>query len=521
MKKSLLFTLVWLVGCGGGSSSPFEISQEVGVLYVLAQGTEVYERPSLEAFSDFTPAAGTIVIPIQTQDSWTQVMHEDFVGWIYQSQLQAIAQIQEGYGLVYRLGSLYNAPGETSGRAARLAPGETVTISGTFTEQETLWYYGENHLGRKGFIDSRIVRLIEEDLYQDYRDALTYNNMEGLYSLYEENETIEWIEGRCQEEPYHLLSSWKHPGEISQIAFSPRGDLVLLVSQPGGVYAYNVYTQDLFQIWETSRPIARILFSPDGPIAKDLNRWEDKIYGWYNARRSLWNEITELGYFDDYVVLGNSDSSLRVYDKGLEEVKYEWRQGGRISVVDISRDFVISGNEEGEIFIYDLGTGTEARKWVLEGAIKKVRLLDDSREVLAWTHEGVFLLDVTNGRIIREWSEQFWFKDVVFSEGRGYIGAIGGKEGREVFLYDVDIPSEIGFWEYESAVTAIALEGEYLMIGTESELEMYDLETATSREFLEYEEGVVAIAFSPDGRYMLTGSKDTFGRLYVKPPFCL
>ena len=520
MKKFLLFTLLWLAGCGG--SSLVVISEEEGgVLYVLTQGTEVYERPSLDAVSDLTPAAGTIVIPIQTQDAWAQVMHEDFIGWIYQRQLRAVTRTQDGYGLVYPLGSLYNAPSEASGRVARLAPGETVTISGTFTDQGTLWYYGANSVGRRGFIDSRIVRLIEEDLYQDYQDALTYNNMEGLYSLYGENETIEWIEEQCQEEPYHLFSSWKHPGEISQIAFSPRGDMVLLVSRPGGVYTYNAYTQDLFQIWEDPRPIARVVFSPDGPIAKDLNRWEDKIYGWYNVPRSLWNEITEIAYFDDYVVLGNSDSSLRIYDKVLEEVKYEWRQGGRISVVDVSRDFVISGNEEGEIFIYDLGTGTEVRKWVLEGAIKKVRLLDDGREVLAWTHEGVFLLDVTNGRIIREWSEQFWFKDVIFSKRRGYIAAIGGKEGRQVFLYDVDIQSEIGLWEYESAVTAIALEGEYLMVGTESELEMYDLETTTRKVFLGYEEGVAAIAFSPDGRYMLTGSKDTFGRLYVKPPFCL
>ena len=527
MKKYLCFTLLlWLASCSTDQGEPLLLDDDTSpeiLSYVLIQETAIYPEPSLDPQRSILQEAGTSVTPLQSQDNWVQVRNNDVLGWIYQTQLGQVVKIQERYGLIPRSSvALSMAPARDSGSAGILAVGEALTLSGIFTDEESIWYYGETISGKSGFILEEDILLLEKEFYQDYRDALAYGNIEGLYALYGDSEEISRISAMCSEEPYQVIASWKLPNAIATVAFSPQGDRFLLLSSPNRLYLYNTYPQEFLESWEHSSPITRIIFSPDGPLFKDLNRWEDKLYAWYNYPRDPWNEVTEIAYAADHILLGNSDTYLRIYDRELGRVSHEWKQDSRISAASFSLDgrFVISGNTGGNVFLYDLESGEETQKLELQKPIRKVGLTADNQFMLTWTYSGITLSDVTNNQTIQEWKERVWFRDVLFSADGRYITGIGGNEGNSVYLYDSQNPTESRLWEYGSSVAFVSFLEESLAVGTAARIDFYDPESGALLHSIENEGEILDIDFSPDERYMLTGSTDTLARLYVKPPFC-
>jgi WD40 repeat protein/serine/threonine protein kinase/DNA-binding SARP family transcriptional activator len=327
--------------------------------------------------------------------------------------------------------------------------------------------------------------------------------------------------------------------EWAVVAFRPDGRTALSGSRDGSLMLWDLFNAAEVRRFEGHEGgINDVVFTPDGKKALSMGGSDTR-----------------------FTVPGVDDNSLRLWDVETGEQLRVFEGHTDMGVaVDVSPDSskALSVAYDGSIRLWDLESGAEIRRFEFPDDIWQVSFFPDGKRALAATSEPSLLLwDLETGEIIRHFYGHSSMVFAVAISPDGKTALSGGDDGGMI-LWDVASGAQIRrFWiDQGGMVTNVAYSsdgrlaisgkigervvvwdlatGEALRVFTENqalidinemdispdgktiasadwngEVLVWDWQTGevlhrfTSRESLP-----ISPAFSPDGRYLLTGSQD-------------
>jgi WD40 repeat protein len=296
---------------------------------------------------------------------------------------------------------------------------------------------------------------------------------------------------------------WRHLKQVANVAFSPKGDLLVSTGYDDKVRVWEASSGKLLRAYAyDSRWRAGLAFSPDGktvaigiPSAGAI-RFLDITNG-TERRTSSGHEggIYGLAFAPGGLVLasGGPDKIVRLWDTATgKEIRRLIGHREAVYAVAFSSagDLLASGSPDGEIRLWHAGTGK---------AIRSVKVCTPK----TWANQmhGVSTLALSpNGKILAagtEWSE----------------------DGRAVSLWDTATGKLLRLlpgYEEESYITSLAFtpDGRLLAVGAStSPLRLWDV--ATGKRVYELpERGVTAVDFSKNGKALAAGGCDGLVRIW-------
>jgi WD40 repeat protein len=176
--------------------------------------------------------------------------------------------------------------------------------------------------------------------------------------------------------------------------------------------------------------------------------------------------------------------------------------------------YILTGSGDNKLRLWDVATGKCLR--IFEGGGSYVAYSPNGRFALSVGYEnykttGVRLWDVTTGQCLR--THGIGADPVVFSPDNRF--ALSGAEDNTLRLWDVAGGQCLRTFEGHTQkikAGAFSPDGRFALSGTEAqslteegELRLWDV--TTGRCLRTFEESARCVAFSPDGRYILTGSR--------------
>jgi WD40 repeat protein/DNA-binding SARP family transcriptional activator len=182
-------------------------------------------------------------------------------------------------------------------------------------------------------------------------------------------------------------------------------------------------------------------------------------------------------------------------------------------------DAVLSAAEDGTMKLWDWRSGAVIRTLSGDGGVVRSAVFSaDGRQILAGGDDGLLRLwDATTGEVRCCLSGHTGRIQSVALSADGMLAASGSWDGA-VRLWDLDTGRErCTISAHGGGVAAIALHAEAGLVASASVNRVYLWETARGKAlgcFEEHRDEVFALAFRPDGRSVLSGSRDGTLRLW-------
>ena len=192
---------------------------------------------------------------------------------------------------------------------------------------------------------------------------------------------------------------------------------------------------------------------------------------------------------------------------------------------------LLSGSVDGLVILWDLSSGEEIRRFKIAAwEITAIRFRPDGRTALVGTADPSLLhLDLVSGEVIRRFEgHTSWLLDLALSPD-GTTAYSSSRDGT-LRLWDVESGRSLAVYQpFAGDLTnglGLSPDGSRLLVGAGDVIAPAQatgsaaialLEASTGERLLELEGHtavVQSVAFSPDGRYALSGSRDTTVRLW-------
>ncbi|WLR50661.1 hypothetical protein LC040_15545 [Bacillus tianshenii] len=170
--------------------------------------------------------------------------------------------------------------------------------------------------------------------------------------------------------PYTILD--KHESNVSAIAYSPDGDLVVSGTEDGEMI-----------IW----------YAKSGAVIEQIPAHSD--------------EVTDIlfTYNGKTIITASSDQTIKMWDttSGSELITLEGHTGtiAALTIVD-NGDTLVSGDSNGGLFFWDIGTGIELSSVTMPGGVTDIAYLEDDEILaIALDNNNLQLRNAENGSYIR------------------------------------------------------------------------------------------------------------------------
>jgi WD40 repeat protein len=324
-----------------------------------------------------------------------------------------------------------------------------------------------------------------------------------------------------------------HFGPLTAVSFSE--DRRLVVS--GG-------EDKIASLWDTAtgREIRRFeghtdlveatVFSPDGRFlltagGEGVARLWDLASGREVRRFTGHSQLIEAVAFSPdghFILTGSEDSTARLWEAGTgREVRRFEGEMYRVCTVAFSADGrrIVTASQAGGARLWDLATGREIRHFEIPSHPSRLQQVDISRDgrlVLTGDDNGPPLLwDVASGREIRRFEGE---DDSIFAvkfspDGRAAVAA----GGAGTCLWEVATGRKTRCFEVPVTVRSMAFspDGRFILTGSEDSIaRLWD--AADGREIRRFEghlDWVNSVAYSADGRLVVTGSSDGTSKIWA------
>ena len=217
---------------------------------------------------------------------------------------------------------------------------------------------------------------------------------------------------------------------------------------------------------------------------------------------------------------GSWDETIRLWDLASRTATLILRQKSPVSAISFSRDgrLLASGNLSGTICIWDTGTGQLQTNWktTTPGIVSAVEFSPDGRILATSAGSTIALWDVSTGRLVRDLGGHTPANALAFhpTAPRLYSAGFGViKEwdlGERTLIDDANAPVE---------AIAVSPNGKWLVSGSkDGKMRIYDSVSANLlRTWDAHTEYISTIAFSPNSETVASGSLDKTIKMWRVP----
>ncbi len=291
-----------------------------------------------------------------------------------------------------------------------------------------------------------------------------------------------------------------HTSNVSSVAISPDGRFALSGSGDNKPKLWDVSTgREVRAFTGHTHSVSSVAFSPDGRFAlsgsgdKTLKLWEVSTGREVRAFTGHTSWVPSVAFSPDgrFALSGSADDTLKLWDVSTgREVRAFTGHTGSVYSVAFSPDgrFALSGSDDKTLKLWDVSTGREVRAFTGHtGYVYSVAFSPDGRFALSGSADDTLKLwDVSTGREVRAFTGHTYpVSSVAFSpDGRYFVsGADVSVDDRKGLM-----PPAVTLWDRATGLLVAKLTGQKIR--------------ATS------------VTFSPDGRFILSGSDDKTLKLW-------
>ncbi|HEY1386963.1 MAG TPA: TIR domain-containing protein [Ktedonobacterales bacterium] len=319
-----------------------------------------------------------------------------------------------------------------------------------------------------------------------------------------------------------------HDDEVTHVGFAPNDDNVIIsASHDKTLRIWDAQSGgQTFSSRQHTGAIRSIAVSPDGKLALSTGA-DGKLILWDLVRQAPIGEIGDYKTPMLAAVMGRDNRTALVAGGTLDHSVIVWDLVNRVEVrrlmghtnwvtsLAISPDgaMAASGSQDGQIILWDLATGKEVRRLVGHDRwVMSLAFAPDGRTLLSGGFDTtVRLWDVATGKELRTFiGHHDWVSTVAFSpDGRKVLS---GSYDKTLIAWDA--ASGARLWEgsaHAGPITSIAISsGGNVVASASTDRQIILWDVVTGKQFRQIQENtsVYSLAFSPDGRTILSGSKD-------------
>jgi len=331
------------------------------------------------------------------------------------------------------------------------------------------------------------------------------------------------------------IARMKHEDQVVAVAFSPDGKYVASGSRDGTARVWEAQTGREIARMTHEADVTALAFSPDGKYVASGSRdgtarvWEAQT-GREIARMTHEADVTDLAFSPDgkYVASGSRDDTARVWEAQTGREIARMTHEADVTDLAFSPDgkYVASGSRDGTARVWEAQTGHEVARMSHEDYVVAVAFSPDGKYVISGSWDDTARVwEAQTGHEVARMSHEDGVAAVAFSPDGKYV-ASGSRDGT-ARVWEAQTGREIARVNHEVYVIAVAFspDGKYVISGgCDKKDENYRCiggtarvwEAQTGREIarMSHNNAVVAVAFSPDGKYVVSGSFDGTVRVW-------
>jgi WD40 repeat protein len=303
-----------------------------------------------------------------------------------------------------------------------------------------------------------------------------------------------WLYSRCMAHESRVFSGPQQP--VTSVAFSPDGNLVVASSQDGTVRIWDRNTGRELKIFNPDAGFARaVSFSPNGKKLLAAHDGAPRLY-----EMQSFTELKRLGAANTFVfraafspdgkvlaTASQGDKGVRLFDADtLEQTHFLGGYDKAIMSLAFSPngEFIIAGDGT-ELKVWDVATGKVDRTLskFTDGVVSVAYAPDGNQVAFAGMEKTIYLWDLRENKLVRTFEgHKSLVQSIAFSPDARYLvsGSIGTSKPEA---------------QKNSAMPEEA-----------RTIRLWSVETGQEAYHVEHKEPVSSVTFSPDGRYILSGT---------------